>query len=178
MLPETYIQEKQQLEENAEILKVLEKKEDINNYIIYLQKVFLEGIQEKIKKAQTRSDIMSIIYKLRYYLFLPYRNKQIKDIEELKEEIYKIENAIYNLACNMKVLNQISINPKVNIDVIRAILDISIVQLENIEILIKAENYQITIKIYDEDDIEKTLHYNTIEGLVARMNKKYRLFIK
>ena len=78
----------------------------------------------------------------------------------------------------MNVLNQISINSKVNTEVIRTILDVNVVELENIELLFKPENYQITLKIYDEENIEKTIQYDTIEGLTVKRNKKFRLFIK
>ena len=179
MLPETYIKEKQELEENLEILKIIDdKNDDIYTHILELQKNFIEGIQIKINNVQTRSDVMAIIYTLRYYLLLPYKDKQIKDLEEIKENIYKIEEMIYNIACKMNVLNQISINSKVNTEVIRTILDVNVVELENIELLFKPENYQITLKIYDEENIEKTIQYDTIEGLTVKRNKKFRLFIK
>ena len=125
-----------------------------------------------------KQEVMSVIYNLRYYLLLPYKDKQIKDVQELREDIFQIEDMIYNIACKMNVLNQISINPRINTEVIRTILDVNIIELENIELLFKPENYQITLKIYDEENIEKTIQYDTIEGLTARMDKKFRLFIK
>ena len=178
MLPETYMKEKQKIEENLEILTIIDDKNDIYTYILELQKNFIEGIKTKIDNVQTRSDVMSVIYNLRYYLLLPYKDKQIKDVQELREDIFQIEDMIYNIACKMNVLNQISINPRINTEVIRTILDVNIIELENIELLFKPENYQITLKIYDEENIEKTMQYDTIEGLTARMNKKFRLFIK
>ena len=78
----------------------------------------------------------------------------------------------------MNVLNPISINETINSEVIRTILETNIIELENIELQFKAENYQIMLRIFDEDTIEKTIHYDTIEGLTARMGKKFRLFIK
>lgn len=178
MLPENYIKEKESLEENLKILEVIDEKNDIYKYLLELQILFIEGLQEKAKQVQTRSDMMTIIYKLRYYLQLPYKDKQIKDVKELREIIYSVETIVNDNACKMKVLNQISINPKVNDEVMRAILDVNIVELENIELLFKAENYQITLKIFDEGIIEKIINYDTIEGLSVRMNKRFRLFIK
>lgn len=178
MLPKSYLKEKEVLKENLLILEVLEDKKDIYYYILELQKRFIEGIQEKIIKAKTRSDIMEIIYKIRYYLFLPYKDRQIRDVEDIKTGIYKTQEIIYNLACKMNVLNPISINETINSEVIRTILETNIIELENIELQFKAENYQIMLRIFDEDTIEKTIHYDTIEGLTARMNRKFRLFIK
>lgn len=178
MLPKSYLKEKEEIKENLKILEVLDSKKDIYYYLLELQKRFIEGIQEKILKAQTRSDIMEIIYKIRYYLFLPYKDKQIRDVEEIKEGIYKTQEIIYNVACKMNVLNQISINSKVNNEVVGTILDTNIIELENIELQFKAENYQIILTIFDEENIEKTIEYDTIEGLTARMNKKIRLFNK
>lgn len=178
MLPKAYLKEKEEIKEDLKILEVLDSKKDIYYYLLELQKRFIEGIQEKILKVQTRSDIMEIIYKIRYYIFLPYKDKQIKDVEEIKKEIYKTQELLYNTACKMNVLNRISVNPKVNNEVIRTILDTNIIELENIEVIFKAENYQITLRIFDEENIEKTMQYDTIEGLTARMNKKFRLFIR
>ncbi|MDE5539186.1 MAG: hypothetical protein K2J20_01725, partial [Bacilli bacterium] len=92
--------------------------------------------------------------------------------------IYKTQEIIYNVAYKMNVLNQISVNSKVNNEVIGTILDTNIIELENIELQFKAENYQIVLTIFDEENIEKTIEYDTIEGLAARMNKKFRLFIR
>lgn len=178
MLPKTYTKERNQTIEILEILEVLDNKEDLYKNILLLQEKFIKGMQEKIKQVKTRKDVMSIIYKLRYYKFLPYKDTQIKYVEELRKLIYKAEEMIYNVAYKMNIINPISINEKVNNDVVRKVLDTNIVELENIELLFKAENYQITLKIFDEENIEKIIEYDTIEGLIVRMNKKFRLFIK
>lgn len=178
MLPKSYLKEKEQIKEILEILDVLESKNNIYYYILELQKIFIEGIQIKMAKAKIRSDVMEIIYKIRYYLFLPYDDRQIKDVVELKTGICNAQKEIYNIACKMNVLNQISVNETINSEVIRTILDTNIIELENIELQFKAENYQIILKIFDEENIERTIVYDTIEGLTARMNKKFRLFIK
>lgn len=178
MMPESYMKEKQALKETLSVLEVLEENEDIYTYILEVQKLFIEGLQEKINKIQTRKDAMDLIYKFRYYLFLPYKDIEIKNVKELQKSILKTEKMIYNIACKMNVINQISINENVNNEVISKILDTKIVELENIELLFKAENYQIVLNIFDEENVEKILEYDTIEGLTARMNKKFRLFIK
>ena len=178
MLPEVYIQEKEQINENLNVLDIIENKKELYEYILELQKKFILGMQIEIKKAETRMQIMSIIYKIRYYKFLPYKNTQIKDIKELQEDIYETEKMIYNKACKMNIINRISVNEKVNNEVIINILNTNIVELENIELLFKAENYQMTLRIYDNENIDKILEYDTIEGLTARINKKIRLFMK
>ncbi len=178
MKPENYLKEKEELKENLKILKVLDSKKQVYDYIFDLQKEFIVGMQEQINKVQTRKDVMSIIYKLRYYKFIPYKDKQIKNVKEIQESIYQTEEMIYNVACKMNVLTVISINNQVNNEVISNILDTAIVELENIELLFKAENYQIILRIFDEENMEKTIEYDTIEGLTARMNKRFRLFIK
>lgn len=178
MLPKTYIKEKECIKETLEILEVLDNERDLYKNILLLQEKFIKGMQERIKQAKTKKDVMSIIYKLRYYKSLPYKDTQIKDVVELQRLIYKAEDMVYNIAYKMNIMNPISINEKVNNDVVRKILDTNIVELENIELLFKPENYQITLKIFDEENIEKILEYNTIEGLIARVNRKFRLFIK
>lgn len=178
MSPTNYIKKKEKLKENLEILKVLDSKNDIYYYILELQKQFIEGLKEKIKQINTKKDVMEIIYKLRYYLNLPYKDKKIKDVDEINNNIYKVEENLYCIAYKMNILNQISVNAKVNSEITREILDTNIIELENIEVLFSVKDYQIILKIFDEENIEKTIKYDTIEGLTARMNKKFRLFIK
>lgn len=178
MSPTNYIKKKEKLKENLEILKVLDFKNDIYYYILELQKQFIEGLKEKINQINTKKDVMEIIYKLRYYLNLPYRDKKIKEVKEINDSIYEIEEKLYSIANEMNILNQISVNAKVNSEITREILDTNIIELENIEVLFSVKDYQIILKIFDEENIEKTIKYDTIEGLTARMNKKFRLFIK
>ena len=178
LLKKIYTKEKNQTKEMLEILEVLDNKEDLYTNILLLQEKFIKGIQEKIKQAKTRKDVMNVIYKVRYYKFLPYKDVQIKDVEQLRKLIYRTEEMIYDMAYKMNIINPISINEKINNDVVREILNTNIIELENIELLFKAENYQITLQIFDEENIEKILEYNTIEGLIARMNKKFKLFNK
>ena len=178
LLQKIYTKEKNQTKEMLEILEVLDNKEDLYTNILLLQEKFIKGIQEKIKQAKTRKDVMNVIYKVRYYKFLPYKDVQIKDVEQLRKLIYRTEEMIYDMAYKMNIINPISINEKINNDVVREILNTNIIELENIELLFKAENYQITLQIFDEENIEKILEYNTIEGLIARMNKKFKLFNK
>ena len=78
----------------------------------------------------------------------------------------------------MNALNLISINKDVNNDVLREILDTKIIDLKSIEVLATSENYQIVLKIYDEENLEKVLEYDTITGMVAKRDKKFRLFIR
>lgn len=178
MTPANYIKKKEKLREDSEILNVLNSKDDIYYYIIELQKKFIEGLKEKINQVNTKKDVIEIIYKLRYYLNLPYKDKKIKDVKEIKDNIYEIEEKLYSMANEMNILNQISVNVKTNTEITKRILDTNIIELENIEILFNVKDYQIILKIFDEENIEKTIEYDTIEGLTARMNKKFRLFIK
>ena len=60
MLPETYMKEKQKIEENLEILKIIDDKNDIYTYILEFQKNFIEGVKTKIDNVQTRSDVSNI----------------------------------------------------------------------------------------------------------------------
>lgn len=178
MLPKNYISEKEKLIEDEQVLDILDSKKNIYYYILELQEMFIQGIKNKIKQTQTRKDVMDIIYRLRYYKNIPYADKQIYAVDKLKESICKTEEMVYNIANKMKVLNTISVNSEINNQVIQEILNTKVVELENIELLFRAENYQIVLRIFDEDNIEKTLEYDTIEGLIVRMNRKFRMFIK
>lgn len=178
MLPSTYARDREKLSDLSSILKALNSKSNIDDYILKLQKYFIKAIQDKIASIETRNEIMDIIFVLRYYNYLPYKDGLIKDSDELKKMLEQIQQITYDKMYKLNALNMISIIPKVNNEVTSVILDTKIINLKNIDVLIKAEDYQIVIKVYDEDNIEKVLEYNTIEGMTAKRNKKFRLFIK
>ena len=178
LLPQIYEKEVNRLKEEIAILSVLTSKKEIYDYIIEFLKLFFYGMQNKIKKTQARNEIMQYIYILRYYGVLKYNGTEIKNIKEIKDLFQTVNNLSYSMAYKMNALNLISINETVNNDVLRQILDTKIIDLKNIEILITAENYQIVLKIFDEDNIEKIMEFDTITGLVAKHNRKFRLFIK
>ena len=66
--PQKFIKFKKELETKEKYLKLLDTKEieeEITKAIIELQKVFLLCYQEKIKKIQTKQELMKIIYEFR-----------------------------------------------------------------------------------------------------------------
>lgn len=178
MTPQNYINEKEENAEMIEIFKAFDTKMSVSRYMLDFQKKFLKVIFQRTMNLKMRNDIINMFYFLRYYKFLPFKDGLIKDVPELKEDIYNIEEILYEAAYNMNALNLISINKDINNDVLRQILDTKIMDLKSIEVLVTSENYQIVLKIFDEENLEKVLEYDTITGMVAKRDKRFRLFIR
>ena len=89
--PQKFVNYKKELEAKEEYLKLLniaEIEREINRDILRLQKIFLLCYQTKIKKADTKLELMKLIYEFRYYCLLPLNDqKSMGQIEELKEPI-------------------------------------------------------------------------------------------
>lgn len=178
MMPQNYIKEKEEIAEMIEIFKAFDSKMSVSRYMLDFQKKFLKIIMQKTMSLKMRNDIINMFYFLRYYKFLPFKEGLIKDVTELKEDIYNIEEILFEAAYNMNALNLISINRDINNNVLREILDTKIIDLKSVEVLVTSENYQIVLKIYDEENLEKVLEYDTITGMVAKRDKRFRLFIR
>lgn len=179
MAPNNYIKTKTALKEQIDIIGVLSAGNNEYNYIEKVQRLLMGTMVEKVKSADTRKSIMDLIYKLRYYKQLPYnKDNEVNQIETIRPYIEEFEQALYSKACDMKTVTRISINKKANIDVLNAILNTRVIELENLEVNFRAKDYQIVIDVYDNENIDKRINYDTIEGLNVKLSKRFRLFIK
>ena len=83
--------------------------------------------------------------------------EQIKDVEELKSEIKKLENVLIKKAYDLKVINHISNEETTNNEIIRNVLLTKIISMENINLALEENNETLEIKLYDGDIYEKSI---------------------
>ena len=117
---------------------------------------------------------------IRYYNYMYVTGKeQIKDIEELKAERNKLENALIKKAYELKVINHISSEETTNNEIIRNVLLTKIISMENINLLLEDNNEVLEIKLYDADIYEKSIVIPVFnkKAIATKFNKTIRLFI-
>ena len=181
MKPMNFVRKKEKISKEYEILNEInfdiEYKEQTERLLIDLQKKFLELINEKIKNIQSKKDMLQFIYLFRYYkLIYINENNQIKDIEELKEELRKTEKHLITKACKLKTLNILYQDIEENYKLVSKILSYNIIELEDVNLEIKKHDKNIILTIYDDETIEDTIIYDANQELNVKFNKKIRLF--
>lgn len=87
--PKFYVERKEELEKNVNLLKDIKMPKNIEKYKINIQKNFIKCLENRIEKININSskkEAISLMRIIRYYKFIPYSDKEfIKDVEELKE---------------------------------------------------------------------------------------------
>lgn len=177
--PQKFIKHLKELEQK---MKYLDIKENIETLILKLQKIFLKCYKIEIEKAQTRQDILKLIYEFRYYNILPYENeKQIFEVAEIKNEIDEVEKMLIEKAQQIKLINKISKNEKLNIEILKNIFLLRIINLEEVCIKLTKEKDKFYLQLLDENICEEKNQLSGIEqinkkDLEIKLNKKYKIF--
>lgn len=156
---------------------------NINKTIIQLQKVFLKCFLEFIKKAETKKQLIELIYTFRYYCLLYYNKQtQIKDIKEIQDNLEEIKKELINKAIKIKMINELSVNEELNEKIISPIFTLRNIELKDIEIKASEDivnDNTIQIEYLDNGLTEKTENIEVeniskIKGL--KFNKKIEIF--
>ena len=182
--PKIYLENKNKLQKDYNLLKDINfnKNNNIYKYINKLEKIFLEDIFSiKVDKIENKNDLINCLYELRYYNFLPYTKERIiADVQEFKEDIENIKENLIKKLYNSKLINTISTNEKNDIEIVKNIFDLKIINLEDIYLEIKKINEKYLIRIYDEKEtlekeVEMDLEFNKKDKI--KLNRKVKLFV-
>lgn len=184
--PKNYIKKVNQLKEKIKIIENLPinsiTNEIIYEYIIKLQKTFINCINYSIDKIELKKDLIELIYKFRYYklIVININNKtiNIEELPELTQLIEQTQKKIITKACKNKVLQIFNQDIEYNYEIISKVVDTNIIDMENIMISLEKEETLLNINIFDKEIIDKTekIPYKTEEYNV-KFNKKLKLFI-
>lgn len=183
--PKNYVKVTDELAKQLELLKDIEltekeKKERKREYLLNLQKIFIQCFYIKIKNSKEKEEIIKLLYMLRYYNYMYVaEEEQIKDVEELKSEIKKLENVLIKKAYDLKVINHISNEETTNNEIIRNVLLTKIISMENINLALEENNETLEIKLYDGDIYEKSIVIPVFnkKAITVKFNKTIKLFI-
>ncbi len=182
MKPMNYVKTKFNIKSKLDLIGKIDLKKDINeqeyNILLELQVNILKALQEKIGKIETKKKIIEYIYLFRYYKLLYInREKQIKNIENIKEQLIMAEKYLITRACNLKAINIISNNIEKNYEIISKLLSTSVIDLDELNIEFKKKEDKIILNIYDDNMIDEAIEYTEKLDLNVKMNKKIKLFV-
>ena len=179
--PEKYIRKKEILE-NAEheLVEALEKQdEEWQKLKIEYQRKFLEYLIAKLQKTNTKKDILKFIYTFRYYLSIPISQEEsVKDIKELEKEFENIFYIVIKKACNLKLIETVHEDPKINSEILKSIFYVKVIDLEDIEIEIEKKAKNLKIIICEQESIDNTreIVLEQENNLKLKYNKKIKIF--
>lgn len=180
--PKYYIQTKDNLEKQLELLEDIDETKQEKNkfkYLVKLQKAFIKCFEMKIEKAKEKEEIVNLLYMLRYYnLIYITETEQIKDLKQLKEELETLEKLLIKKAYDLKVLNIITNEENTNNEIIMNILKTKIISLENVGVELKQNAESLRANIYDGDVFEKSINISTFDKkkIVMKFGKLTRIF--
>ena len=101
------------------------------DYIVELELSILNAMQYKMELENTSSKILLNLKSLRYFKFLKLDEKiYIKDIKKLNRKIKIIEKMLVTKLCEMGTLQMLSYDIDINYDLISAVLETQILDLE------------------------------------------------
>lgn len=182
MQPKEFVETKKALEEKLEFFEDIDVKENEKTneekQIILLQKFFLKCFEEKIKRALTKKEITNLIYELRYYEQLPYRQYNISKEEKIAEYLKKVEKQVIKKACLEKVLIKFSDEEELNYDILKNQFQSKIIKLENTIYVLKYKKGILKLEIYDTNIEEETREIEIKEKveLHVKLNKKIKIW--
>ena len=173
--PKEFVKEKQKIEEEVQFLKqVFDPKKEKEGYIELCQ-IFLQCVEKSILPLEDRSNIISWLYKIRYYHFLPMNQTDtLKDIESLKESFKVVIKLLIKKAYSCKLLDEFTEQEDLTYMVLKEIFSTKLINLDHIYIECMYEKPKLTIQYYDTDVLEFTVQ---IEQENVRIKRKFQLFI-
>lgn len=193
--PKEYLKENERLHRECVYLeKVVDAtdKKYAEEVMKDIQVEFLKCLKVKIEAAETKEELIKLIYNFRYYCVQPINElQQIKDIPELKEYLKEVMNILIDKSIDKNVLENISNSISLCYNTLKYVFESKIVDLEKIYIKIlkiseendnkneKGKIYNILISLYDyKDEEEKNEEIvNNLELLNIKLNKKTALFV-
>ena len=178
--PNGFIKYKEEIENKYDLMKILKTEnlaEEINEEKIKMQERFLKAIEIKIDKAETKQQIIDLIYQIRYYLMLPFdSNNQIKDLEKFKKLIKQILKKIIQKSNELKVLQKISEDSETNYEILKNLFNVRMIKLENAFIKITKEKDKYYLQILDEDIFEEKIEIKKQKDLEIKLNKNIQIW--
>ena len=189
--PKKYVGYKKELEEKKKYLSLVDEKDidkKINKLKLKIQKIFLKCFDKKIEKCDSKQEMLTLIYKFRYYMMLPYDyEKDIYEEKELQKEVEEETKKVLEKSYKLKVIQKFSKQEDVNYELLKFIFQNRNINIEDIEIkLIREkgqekgkENYYI--QVFDGNGIGEKREMPNSENinkkaLAIRFNVKVKAF--
>lgn len=182
MEPKEFIKIKGELENQKQFFEDIgiskEERVDEEKQISNLQKYFLNCFKEKIEKAESKKELIDLVYELRYYEQLPYKNEAIFNEIKNKDLLENIEEKLINKACAQKCLVMFSKEISLNKKILENQFKTKIINLENTVYILKYQKGILKVEIYDTNIEESIIEIPILKKveLEVRLNKKIKIW--
>lgn len=177
-----YIARIKELEDNLKILKEIKSVRNKEKYKIKIQKLFIKCVEENIEKIysiEQKKYAVLLLHIIRYYNFIVFdENRFIKDVEEIRENLDRIEGKVLLKLYEIKAVNQITKDIQTDIGIIRPILTTRIMDLANVTITAKKDKSKIQVNIFDGNILELEFWIENLNEVEIKGKKKVKLFTK
>lgn len=177
-----YVERRKEIENNLDLLKDVKSSRNKEKYKIELQKLFIECFEEniyKIHSVEQKKEAIALLHIIRYYKFIPFNNERfIKDVEELQDDIERIEGKLLYTLYEIKALNVITKDLETDVGIIKPIFETRIMDLSNVNIQVIKENGRIAVNVYDGDILEIEFTIQNLNRVEFKSKKKVKLFTK
>ncbi len=177
-----YVQKKEELEKNLDLLKETKTVRNKEKYKINIQKIFIKCLEEKVERIteiEQKKELVQILRILRYYNFIVYDEERfIKDVDIIKPDIEKLQEMTIEKLYELKVVNPITKDIDLDINIIKPILSTRIMNLENVNMQIMNNGNKIEINVYDGNVLELEFELDLPEHMQVKNKRKVKLFVK
>ncbi len=173
--PKGYVARKEMLNIRNEFLETLNITDE-NIESIDIANLFLECFEIKISKAQTRQEIISYFYILRYYGFLIYNSEgeNLKQKVDLKELFEKVIILLIEKANKLNAIEEVTDDTQTNDKIIKKLFNSKMIDLNNLVIETKVVDGTLVVEYYDTNILESS--YEIECGKTIKLKKKTKLF--
>lgn len=182
--PKKFVEYNKQLkykQKYLELLNIEDIQKELNKYLLDFQKIFLVCFQKNIKKAETKQQLMDLIYEIRYYMQLPI-NRENKIYDYIEDKILK--PTLFNLlnkSIEQKVIQKFTKNDDIFYFIWKKIFTLRVINLNEISFKIVKNKDKYEMQIYDDDlfeekiELESSIKDNLKESGI-KLNKKQKIF--
>lgn len=183
--PKNFINKQEELEKELkplEIVAIEDRDAEIKKELLSFQKIFLEMLKVKIKKAETKQEIIDLIYRFRYYCLIPCNQKDnVFNLKEIQSKLNETGKALTEKAIELKAIARFAEDADLNYMITKNIFCTRIIELEELYIKLIKEKDQYFVQIFDEKIFEEKQRLNINEkinkkDLKIRPNRKIKLF--
>lgn len=185
LIPQKFIEYKQQLQQKEKYLILLDTKElekEITKRSMELQKIFLKCFEKQIENVKSKQEIQKLVKTYRYYNKIPFEEgKNISEVKGLESKIEETSKKLFEKAYELKALEEISKNENVNYKIIKKVFDTRSINLEELYIKIIKEKDRYFLQTFDEKLAEEKIELETLEminkkELALKIGKKIKIF--
>ena len=152
----------------------------LEDEIIRLQKLFLSDYKILIEKLEGRREIIELMYEFRYYNLIPIDDEtQIKDEISLSKEIDEVRTFLIKKALNGKIINVVNNNEYINLEVLKNIFSLRIINLENAEVFFQNTEDGAIVNYLEgntEETAIKMIFPKDIGKYKIKENRKVKIF--